>query len=90
VIALLEDMRMNGVDQKAPAMVYWPLWQKSSAGSGYVVRRGLEQAIASVNASLAVADVRMLETVYDCSLARASFTMPLLSLAVGMAPVLGW
>src|SRR5579883_2827077 len=106
VIGVLEDMHDDGIDQKAPAMVYWPLWQKNWAGPGYVtrsvafvvrtpragsagLRRELEQAVASVNASLAVADVKTLETVYDRSLARASLTLVLLAIAGGMALLLG-
>jgi predicted permease len=106
VIGVLQDMHDNGIDQTAPAMVYWPLWQKNWAGPGYVIRsvafvirtpragsaslrRELEQAVASVNASLAVADMKTLETVYDRSLARASFTLALLAVAAGMALLLG-
>jgi ABC-type antimicrobial peptide transport system permease subunit len=106
VIGVLGDLRDDGIDQRAPAMVYWPLWQKNWAGPGYVtrsvafvirtpragsagLRRELEQAVASVNASLAVADVKTLEAVYDRSLARASFTLALLAIAGGMALLLG-
>jgi predicted permease len=106
VIGVLQNMRDDGIDQTAPAMVYWPLWQKNWAGPGYLIRsvafvirtpragsaglrRELEQAVASVNASLAVADVRTLETVYDRWLARASFTLTLLAIAGGMALLLG-
>jgi putative ABC transport system permease protein len=53
------------------------------------LRRELEQVVASVNASLAVAEVRTLETVFERSLARASFTLVLLALAGGMAMLLG-
>ena len=106
MIGVLEDVRDDGIDQKAPAMVYWPLWQKNWAGPGYVtrsvafvirtpragsasLRRELEQAVASVNASLAVADIKTLETVYDRSIGRASFTLALLAIAAGMALLLG-
>jgi putative ABC transport system permease protein len=53
------------------------------------LRREMAQAVASVNASLAVAEVRTLETVFEGSLARASFTLVLLALAGGMAMLLG-
>jgi predicted permease len=106
VIGVLGDVRDDGIDHKAPAMVYWPLWQKNWAGPGYVarnvafvirtpragsagLRRELEQAVAKVNASLAMADVKMLETVYDRSMGRASFTLVLLAIAAGMALLLG-
>jgi hypothetical protein len=106
VIGVIEDLRDNGIDQPAPAMVYWPLWQRNWAGPGYVIRnvafvirtpragsaglrRELEQAVASVNANLPVANMKTLETVYDRSLARASFTLALLAIAGSMALLLG-
>jgi predicted permease len=106
VIGVLEDLRDDGVDQRAPAISYWPLWQTNWAGRGYVTRsvafvihtpregsaalhRELEQALASVNPSLALADLRTLRTVYDHSLSRASFTLALLAVAAGMALLLG-
>src|SRR5437763_13698733 len=46
-------------------------------------------AVATVNPNLPVADVKTLESVYDRSLARASFTLLLLAIAGGMALVLG-
>ena len=106
VVGVVEDLRDDGMDQKAPAIVYWPLWQKNWAGPGYVIRsvafvvrtpraasaslrRELVQAVEGANGSLAVADVKTLETVYDRSLARASFTAALLALAGGMSLLLG-
>jgi putative ABC transport system permease protein len=106
VIGVLEDMRDDGVDQRAPAISYWPLWQVNWAGPGYVtrsvafvihtpragsadLRRELEHAVDSVNANLAVADIKTLETVYDRSLSRPSFTLTLLVIASGMALLLG-
>ncbi len=106
IIGVVQDLRDNGIDQKAPPMVYWPLWQTNWAGPGYIIRsvafvirtpragssafrRELEQAVAGVNANLAVADIKTLETVYDRSLARASFTLTLLAIAGGMALLLG-
>ncbi len=105
VVGVLQDVHDDGIDQRSPAMVYWPLWQKNWAGPGYVIRsvafvirtpragtaglrRELQQAVAAVNAGLAVADVQTLETVYDRSLARASFTLALLAVAAGMALLL--
>ena len=31
VIGVLEDIRDDGIDQRAPGMIYWPLWQKNVA-----------------------------------------------------------
>jgi ABC-type antimicrobial peptide transport system permease subunit len=51
--------------------------------------RELQQAVASVNPNLPVADVKTPESVYDRSLARTSFTLVLLVIAGGMALHLG-
>jgi putative ABC transport system permease protein len=53
------------------------------------LRQQLQQAIASANANLPVADVKTLETVYNRSLARTSFTLALLAIAGGMSLLLG-
>jgi predicted permease len=49
----------------------------------------VRQTVSSVNPSLPVAEVRTLETIYDRSLARTSFTLVLLAIAGGMALLLG-
>ena len=107
VIGVVADLRDDGVDQKAPGIVYWPLLQKnfeSSATSvvrnaAFVIRtpragstallEDLQDAVASVNPNLPVADVKTLESVYDRSLARTSFTLLLLAIAGCMALFLG-
>jgi predicted permease len=38
VIGVLADLYDDGVDRKAPAIVYWPLWQRNFNGNGYVMR----------------------------------------------------
>jgi putative ABC transport system permease protein len=53
------------------------------------LRRELQQAVASVNPNLPVADVKTLQSVYDRSLARTSFTLVLLAIAGSMALLLG-
>jgi predicted permease len=106
VIGVIADLRDDGIDQKAPAIVYWPLLQKNfGAGASvirsviYIVRtpragstglrQEIQQAVASVNPNLPVADVKTLQSVYDRSLARTSFTLVLLAIAGGMALLLG-
>jgi len=107
VIGVVADLRDNGVDQKAPTIVYWPLLQKNFEGSTVSVRRSvayairtpraastvflqeLRQVVASVNPNLPLANVRTLETIYNRSLARTSFTLVLLAIAGGMALLLG-
>ena len=107
VIGVVADLRDDGVDQKSPGIVYWPLLQKnfeSSATSvarsvAFVIRtpragsaallKDLQDAVTGVNPNLPVADVKTLESVYDRSLARTSFTLLLLAIAGGMALFLG-
>ena len=106
MIGVIADLRDDGIDGKAPTIVYWPLWQKAVPTSSavtrsvvYVIRtpragstelrQEIHQAVASVNPSLPVADVKTLQSVYDRSLARTSFTLVLLAIAGGMALLLG-
>jgi predicted permease len=107
VVGVVADERADGVDQKAPTIVYWPLLQKNFEGEGvrgrrsvaFVVRtpragssgllQELRRAIWSVNPNLPLADVKTLETIYDRSLARTSFTLVLLAIAGAMALLLG-
>ena len=49
----------------------------------------LERAVWAVNASLPLARVQTLETVYQRSLARTSFTLAMLAIAAAMALLLG-
>ncbi len=107
IVGVAGDERDNGVDQKAPTIVYWPLlvkdyWQyptrverapayvirSSRAGSGALVK-DVQAAVWSVNANLPLASVRTLGEIYDRSMARTSFTLVMLSLAAGMALLLG-
>ena len=53
------------------------------------LRKEIQQAVSSVNASLPLADVKTMESVYERSLARTSFTLLLLAVAGGMALLLG-
>ena len=106
VIGVVADLRDDGIDQKAPSIVYWPLLQKNFGGGSNVIRnvaylirtpragtaglrQEIQQAVASVNPSLPVADVKTLGSVYDRSLGRTSFTLALLGIAGGMALILG-
>src|SRR5205823_5995481 len=58
------------------------------AGSAALLQE-IQRAVASVNPNLPVADVKTLQSAYDRSLARTSFTLVLLAIAGGMALVLG-
>jgi predicted permease len=49
----------------------------------------VRQAVWSVNRDLPIANVRTVQEIYDRSMARTSFTLVMLSLAAGMALLLG-
>jgi predicted permease len=53
------------------------------------LRQELERAVAGVNPTLPVADVKTLASLYERSLARTTFTLVLLAIASGMALLLG-
>ena len=107
IIGVIADLRDDGVDQKSPAIAYWPLLQRPYAGApksaartvSFIIRtpragstafrQELQQAVAAVNPNLPLADLRTLQSVYDRSLARTSFTLALLAVAGGMALLLG-
>lgn len=107
VIGVVADLRDDGIDQKAPTIVYWPLLQKNFGSSAtnqvrslvYIIRtpragtsqlrQEIQQAVASVNPTLPLADVKTLGSVYERSLARTSLTLVLLAIAGSMALLLG-
>jgi predicted permease len=106
VIGVVADLRDDGIDQKAPSIVYWTLLRENPGAAGtatrsvvYLIRtpragsiglrQEIQQAVASVNPNLPVANVKTLEAVYKRSLARTSFTLVLLAIAGSMALLLG-
>ncbi len=74
---MVADLRDNGIDQKPPAIVYWPLLGKESmaqdldrsavcvlpdaARGSAALLSELQQAVAGVNPSVPVADVKTLQ-----------------------------
>jgi predicted permease len=108
VIGVVKDVRENGVQAKAPEIVYWPTMMENLFGPGpgqamrtvtFVIRSEragtqgfldeVRQAVWSVNANLPLANVRTMQTVYDKSVARTSFTLVMLAIAGAMALALG-
>lgn len=107
VIGVVGDLRDDGVDQRPPTIVYWPMLQKhfgdgepnAERSVAFIIRtpragsagfrQELQRAVASVNPNLPVADLKTLESVYDASLARTTFTVVLLAIAGSMALLLG-
>jgi hypothetical protein len=108
VIGVIQDVRENGVQAKAPEIVYWPSLMENLFGPGpagatrtvtFVIRseragtqgflNEVRQAVWSVNSNLPLANVRTMQTVYDKSVARTSFTLVMLAIAGAMALLLG-
>ncbi len=104
VIGVAQDLRQNGVDQRAPAIVYWPVFtvgpwlfpprsvtfavRSSRAGTQGFLKE-VEEAVSSVNADLPVAAPLTMQEIYSKSLARTSFTLLMLAIAATMALALG-
>ena len=104
VIGVAQDLRQNGVDQRAPAIVYWPVFtvgpwlfpprsvtfavRSSRAGTQGFLKE-VEEAVSSVNADLPVAAPLTMQEIYSKSLARTSFTLLMLGIAAAMALALG-
>jgi predicted permease len=104
VIGVVEDVRMNGVCDPAPATAYWPVLasdpsfdparaatfavHSSRAGTREFIGE-VQQAVWSVNANLPVANIRTMEDIYGQSIARTSFTLLMLAIAGSMALALG-
>ena len=96
VIGVVGDIRHDGVDQKAPTTVYWPL--RYSRTMTYLVRGDragsdayaaeLRQAVWSVSSSVPITDMRTMQDVYDKSMARTAFTLTLLGISGFMALLL--
>jgi predicted permease len=106
VIGVVADLHDDGIDQKAPTIVYLPLRLKNLSGSDTVIRNveyivrtpragssalreEIQSAVAGVNSSLAISDVKTLQSVYEKSLARSWVILGLLAIAGTMALVLG-
>ena len=104
VIGVVQDVRQNGIQEKAPEIVYWPVMIRNyfvpvTRAATFVIRSertGTEsflsqvrQAVWSVNASLPLASVRTMREIYDESLATTSFTLVMLGIAGAMAMMLG-
>ena len=107
MIQEIGDEREDGVNEKAPTIVYWPLIVKDFSGDPVSVRRSLayiirssrtgtrgflneiQQAVWSVNPNLRWRRCETLQTIYEKSLARTSFTLVMLAIAGAMAMLIG-
>jgi predicted permease len=50
VIGVVADLRDNGIDQKAPTIVYWPLWMKNFEGQESRIERSISYVIRTPRA----------------------------------------
>src|SRR5262245_35305393 len=105
IIGVVTDVHVDGLDRKAPAIVYFPVLMNDfesdehSRSLVFVARtpragseaflKEIRQAVWSVDSTLPVAEVRTVLDVYRRSMARTSFTLVMLALAGGMALLIG-
>jgi predicted permease len=104
IIGVVQDVRDNGVDAPAPAIVYWPTLVDGGVidvqrSATFVIRspdagkqaflQQVQQAVWSVNSSLPVAAAQTMEAVYARALSRTTFTLIMLVIAGSMALALG-
>jgi putative ABC transport system permease protein len=87
VIGVVGDVRAVDLSQQPPAMVYVPLTFRSNESGTFVLRTttdpaamagAIRKAIWSVDAQVAIPEVRTMETVVDGSLAARNFQLHLL------------
>jgi hypothetical protein len=96
IVGVVGNERLDGLNQPAPTIVYWPMSNRDMA---YVVRsprvggpgflRELQQAVWSVNSNLPLATVRTLDEIQADSMAQTSFAMVMLAVAASVALLLG-
>ena len=102
IVGVVQDAFDNGLHEPAPATVYWSFLKDggfAAANVAFAIRsplagqaafiRQIEQAVWSVNAGLPLAAAETMQTYYDRSLARISFTLVMLAIAGAAALVLG-
>lgn len=97
VIGVAGNERDNGAERSAPAIVYFPMGARPSLAAVLRTPRAgteallteIRQQIAAVNPDLPIASPRTMQALYARSMARTSFTLTILSIAAGMALLLG-
>jgi predicted permease len=101
IVGVVGNVYDDGTSQKAPATVYWPITDADVflGGPAFAIRsrragtqslmNEVQQAVWSVDPDLALSAVHTLDYYYRNSMARVSFLLVMLSLAGGMALLLG-
>ena len=97
IVGVVGDERLDGMNQPAPTIVYWPM--TGNRDMAYVVRsrrvgtpgflRELQQVVWSVNPNLPLATVRTLDEIEADAMAQTSFAMVMLAIAASVALLLG-
>jgi predicted permease len=95
IIGVAENVYDDGVDQRPPAIVYFPSVRRSvtfairsSRAGTEGLRREITAKVHAVDASLPLAQVRTLRDLYRLTMARRSFALALLGIAAAMAVTL--
>jgi predicted permease len=101
IVGVVGNVYDDGTSQKAPATVYWPITDSDVflGGPAFAVRSAragsqsfmseVRKAVWSVDPDLALSAVHTLDYYYRNSMARVAFMLVMLSLAGGMALLLG-
>ena len=103
IVGVVQDTYDNGLQEPPASTTYWPAYIKefdvAQPDVAFAIRsrlagresfvRQVEQAVWSVNASLPLANPVTMQSYYDRSLARTSFTLVMLAIAGVAALVLG-
>jgi predicted permease len=101
IVGVVGNVYDDGTSQKAPATVYWPITDADVflGGPAFAIRSAragtqslmneVRQAVWSVDPDLPLSAVHTLDYYYRNSMARVSFMLVMLSLAGGMALLLG-
>jgi predicted permease len=101
IVGVVGNVYDDGTSQKAPATVYWPITDadvflgspafaiRSARAGTQSLMNEVRKAVWSVDPDLPLSAVRTLDYYYRNSMARVSFTLVILSLAGGMALLLG-
>ncbi|MFN7922597.1 MAG: ABC transporter permease [Bryobacteraceae bacterium] len=93
IIGVAADIRHDGVEKKAPSVIYWPM--RPSYSMAYLVRSPragaesfaaeLRQAVWAGNGGAPISEMRTMKEIYDRSMARTAFTLTLLGASGIMA-----
>src|SRR5580700_1875875 len=101
IVGVVGNVYDDGTSREAPATVYWPITDADSflGGPAFAIRSAragsqsfmseVRQAVWSVDPDLPLSAVHTLDYYYRNSMARVSFMLVMLSLAGGMALLLG-